>query len=321
MLVPIPVEDVATREVETVDAGTTVGAAARRLRDAAVGSVVVTEDGAPVGILTETDVAGAFADGLDPETPVRAAMSAPLVTVAAGEEVETAAERAREHGVKKLPVVDDDGGLVGIVTTTDLSYYLPELSRLRAHGPADPAGDGGPLRRIARDLRPDTAYERDDWSFEYEAPEDNADDRVEVGDVARFSKTLSDDDVRAFADATGDTNRLHLDDAFAEGTRFGRRIVHGTLTTGVVSAALARLPGLTVYLSKDFQFLGPVDVGERVTAVCRVTEDLGGEKYRLSTTVRGADGEAVVSGSATVLVDALPAVAAERPAGAPPDRA
>jgi acyl dehydratase/predicted transcriptional regulator len=316
MLVPIPVEDVATRPAETVDADATVGAAAARLAESPAGSLVVTDAGEPVGIVTESDFVDAFAAGTDAGTAVRGVMSTPLVTVQAGEQVETAAELARDHGVKKLPVLDG-ADLVGVVTTTDLSYYLPELSRLRARGtesdPEDP-----PLHRIHRDVRLDTAYEREDWTFEYEAPEDNVDDEVEVGDVARFSKTVSDDDVRAFADATGDTNRLHLDDEFAADTRFGRRIAHGTLTTGVISAALARLPGLTIYLSKDLHFLGPVDVGERVTATCQVSENLGHDKFQLSTTVRREDGEAVVSGSATVLVDALPDAARELSEGVPP---
>ena len=65
---------------------------------------------------------------------------------------------------------------------------------------------------------------------------------IRVGDRVRFSKTISEDDVRAFAEASGDTNRLHLDDEYAEDTRFGRRIAHGTLVGGLISAALARLP-------------------------------------------------------------------------------
>jgi len=310
MLVPIQVADVATRDVETVETDAGLREVTRRLRNCEIGSLVVLDAGDPVGIVTETDVVVAFADGTDPETPVSEVMSAPLVTVQADDKVETAAELVREHGIKKLPVLDD-GDLVGIVTTTDLSYYLPELARLRARG-AEAEPDDAPLRRIHRDVRRDTTYERDDWVFEYEAPRGNRDDRVEVGDVARFSKTLTDDDVRTFADATGDTNRLHLDDAFAEATRFGRRIVHGTLTAGVISAALARLPGLTIYLSKDLHFLGPVDIGARVTTTCRVTEDLGGNKFQLSTTVRRQDGETVVSGSTTVLVDTLPDVARDR---------
>ena len=51
---------------------------------------------------------------------------------------------------------------------------------------------------------------------------------LSLGDTAEFRKSLTDADVVKFAEATGDTNALHLNDEFAEKTRFGHRIVHGT---------------------------------------------------------------------------------------------
>lgn len=88
-------------------------------------------------------------------------------------------------------------------------------------------------------------------------------------------------------------------------TRFGRRIVHGTLVSGLVSAALARLPGQTIYLSQDLSFLAPVGVGERVTAECTVVDSMGRNKYELTTDVFGADDQ-VIEGEAAVLIDELP---------------
>ncbi|MHC3438690.1 MaoC family dehydratase [Natrialbaceae archaeon A-gly3] len=127
-----------------------------------------------------------------------------------------------------------------------------------------------------------------------------------VGDVVRFTKTFTDGDVTTFAISSGDTNRLHLEDTYADGTRFGGRILHGTLVAGTISAALARLPGLTVYLSQDLEFQAPVEPGDTVTAECTIIEDLGNDQYRLSTTVSDADGEAVIDGEAVVLVDEHP---------------
>ena len=126
---------------------------------------------------------------------------------------------------------------------------------------------------------------------------------LSVGDSVRFSKRLTDDDVRAFAEASGDTNPLHLDDAFAEETRFGGRIVHGTLASGLISAALARLPGLVIYLSQDVEFHNPVGIGDRVTAECEIVEDLGEYRYRLQTTVTTETGEAAIDGEAVILLD------------------
>jgi len=129
--------------------------------------------------------------------------------------------------------------------------------------------------------------------------------RLCVGDRVEFTKTISDGDVRAFAAASGDTNPLHLDDEFAGKTRFESRIAHGTLVGGLISAGLARLPGLTVYLSQDLEFHNPVRVGDRLTAVCELVEDLGDDRYRLTTQVRDGD-TVIIDGEAVVLVAELP---------------
>lgn len=128
-------------------------------------------------------------------------------------------------------------------------------------------------------------------------------DELEVGDMVRFSKRLTDADIAAFAAASGDTNRLHLDDEFAETTRFGGRIVHGTLVAGLISAALARLPGLTIYLSQDVRFLKPVEPDTLLTAVVEVLEELGDGRYRLSTSVHDDQDRTVIEGEAVVLID------------------
>lgn len=147
------------------------------------------------------------------------------------------------------------------------------------------------------------SYDEEAWSTELDLQDPS---RNSVGDVIRFSKQLTDEDVRSFASASGDTNRLHLDDEFAEATRFGGRIVHGTLVSGLISAALARLPGVTIYLSQDVQFLKPVHSGDVVTAVIEIVEDLGDGRYRLSTDVVDELGDPFLVGEAIVLIDALP---------------
>ncbi|MFW6449028.1 MAG: MaoC family dehydratase [Halobacteriota archaeon] len=147
---------------------------------------------------------------------------------------------------------------------------------------------------------PSVTYERADWSHS-RTVENRAD--IEVGDVVTFTKHLSRDDVEAFARISGDTNRLHLDESYAAETRFKGPIVHGTLVSGMISAALARLPGLSIYLSQDLEFLAPVPIGTEVTATAEVLEVLGGDRYRLRTTIDTADGERVVDGEAIVLID------------------
>lgn len=295
MLVPLSVGDLMTEDVETVGPAATVRAVAERLHGSDIGSLVVTDGERPVGIVTERDLVGVLARAFDPdETLVERVMTGDLVTVPPEATAEQAARLLAEGGFRRLPVVENEE-LVGIVTTTDLSRYLPRLSERERHA-TDPVPEQGPAAET---------YEEADWAFEYE-DEGESEGTVAVGDVVRFRKVIDESDVEAFARATGDTNRLHLDDEFAARTRFGGRIAHGTLTVGVISAALARLPGVTVYLGQDVRYLGPVEPGETVTAVCEVTEALGGDRYRLTTTVYDGSGEAVVDGEATVLIDDLP---------------
>ena len=143
--------------------------------------------------------------------------------------------------------------------------------------------------------------ERPEWNVELT---EHRRDALSVGDRVRFTKTLTDDDVHAFAEASGDTNPLHLDEEYAEETRFGERIAHGTLVSGLISAALARLPGLVIYLSQDVEFHNPVGIGDRVTADCEIVEDLGGHRYRLTTTITDeTDGSTAIDGEAVVLLD------------------
>ncbi len=129
---------------------------------------------------------------------------------------------------------------------------------------------------------------------------------IDVGDYVEFSKPIAEADISAFAQISGDTNRLHLEDEFAEETQFQGRIAHGTLVAGTISAALARFPGNTVYLSQDLEFLAPVDIGDTVTADCQIVEELGNDQYRLQTTVSTEDDETVIDGEAVVMITPSP---------------
>jgi acyl dehydratase len=165
-------------------------------------------------------------------------------------------------------------------------------------GEPNPGPDDTDGPSVEDRMKPDS--DLPEWETEVEA-----DQRLTVGDAVRFTKTLSEDDVDRFAAASGDTNPIHLDDDWAEKTRFNGRIVHGTLAAGLISAALARLPGGVVYLSQDLEFRAPVRLGDRITAEVEVVEDLGGDRYRLRTTVAKGE-ELVIDGEAVVLIDDVP---------------
>ncbi|WP_248516485.1 CBS domain-containing protein [Salinarchaeum laminariae] len=298
MLSPIPVRDVMIEGVATIPPDASIRTATERMAERDVGSLVVADGEETLGILTQSDVIDLVAGEDGPaETPVSACMSAPPITIAPDANVEAAATVLSREGIKRLPVVEE-GSLVGIVTVTDLSYFLPQLALGR---PTDGTRQGPASR-------PEMAYDDAEWTSDLQT-----DDEPDVGDTVRFTKRLSEDDVTDFARASGDTNRLHLDTGFAVGTRFGERIVHGTLLAGVISAALARLPGLTIYLSQDLSFRAPVPIGATVTAACEITEALGGNRFRVLTTVFHED-EPVVDGQATVMIDQLHEAVALGPA-------
>jgi acyl dehydratase len=126
-----------------------------------------------------------------------------------------------------------------------------------------------------------------------------------AGDTASITKTITDEDIRKFADASGDHNPLHLDEEFAKTTRFGRRIAHGMLSASLISAVIAgELPGEgSIYLAQTLQFVAPVFPDDTVTAkVTIVSQREDKPIVKLATVCTNQHGEVVVKGEATVLV-------------------
>ncbi len=116
---------------------------------------------------------------------------------------------------------------------------------------------------------------------------------------------MTDEDIRHFADATGDRNPIHLDELAGKRSIFGSRIAHGMLSAGFISAALASdLPGPgTVYLSQSLRFLRPVRVGDVITARIEVTSiNASRRRVTLATTCVNQEGAAVIDGEAVVMV-------------------
>jgi 3-hydroxybutyryl-CoA dehydratase len=126
---------------------------------------------------------------------------------------------------------------------------------------------------------------------------------IEVGQAAEFTKTVTETDVVLFAGVTGDLNPAHIDDVWAQASRFGGRIAHGMLSASFISTVLAmKLPGPgTIYLSQNLRFTGPVRIGDTVTARVEVAEVMPKRRVRLTTTVRTHDGTQVIEGEAVVL--------------------
>jgi 3-hydroxybutyryl-CoA dehydratase len=124
---------------------------------------------------------------------------------------------------------------------------------------------------------------------------------LKVGDSAELTKRITEEDIQLFAQAIGDFNPVHLDEAYAQKTQFKGRIAHGALSLGFISAILGNiLPGHgTIYLSQEVKFLAPVRIGDTITAKAEVME-LISEKNRVKfrTSCMNQEGKIVVDGTA-----------------------
>ncbi|MFC4552783.1 MULTISPECIES: CBS domain-containing protein [Halorussus] len=122
-------------DVRTVTPETLVEEAAGTMLDEGIGSVVVVgDDGHLEGILTTTDFVRIVAERKPKDqTPVSEYMSTDLVTASAQDDIRDVADRMIEHSIHHMPVVDDEEGVIGIITTTDLAAYL---SRVQTPSPS-----------------------------------------------------------------------------------------------------------------------------------------------------------------------------------------
>lgn len=126
---------------------------------------------------------------------------------------------------------------------------------------------------------------------------------LSVGDSAGMTRTVTDAVIQAFADVSTDSNPVHLDQAYAEGTMFKGRIAHGMLSGAYVSAVIGmQLPGPgTIYLSQSLRFRRPVRPGDVVDVRVTVQAlDPARGEVTLSTVCEVA-GKRVVEGEAVVL--------------------
>ena len=124
------------------------------------------------------------------------------------------------------------------------------------------------------------------------------------GQQASITREVTFADVETFADVSGDTNPVHLDQEFAENSRFKRRIAHGILSASYISAVLgSKLPGPgTIYLSQSITFKAPVFIGDAVTATVTVL-NYRPDKHILTlrTECTNQDGVVVLEGQAVCL--------------------
>ena len=128
---------------------------------------------------------------------------------------------------------------------------------------------------------------------------------VELGETAELSRTLTEEDVAKFAELSGDFDPIHMDDAYAAKSRYGRRVAHGILSMALLSSVSAMIsrrakergsPGVSVSLGYDrIRFIKPVFIGDTLTARYTI-QALEGDRSRSRAEVINQAGELVVAG-------------------------
>ena len=129
-------------------------------------------------------------------------------------------------------------------------------------------------------------------------------EEIQPGQSARWSRTVTDDDIARFADLSGDDNPVHLDEDFAARTRFKGRIAHGMLAASFISTVVGtKLPGYgSIYITQNLRFRAPVRIGDTVETTATVAEvDREKKRVRMETVCKVGD-TVVVDGEAVLLV-------------------
>jgi len=127
---------------------------------------------------------------------------------------------------------------------------------------------------------------------------------LSVGMTSIFAKTVTEADIVMFAGVSGDTNPVHINQLFAEGSMFKGRIAHGMLSASLISTVVGtRLPGPgCIYINQSLRFRAPVKAGDTVVARATVKEILPERRRVVLTTVCSVGETVVIDGEATMMV-------------------
>ncbi len=127
---------------------------------------------------------------------------------------------------------------------------------------------------------------------------------LQIGMSESFTKTMSEADIVAFASVSGDTNPVHMDEAFAAASPFKGRIAHGMLGASLLSTVFGtKLPGPgCIYVSQDLRFKAPVRIGDTVVATVKIIEiDTAKRRVKFACECKVGD-VVVIDGEAVLMV-------------------
>ncbi|MDI6888336.1 MAG: CBS domain-containing protein [Methanocellales archaeon] len=129
MAMKMPVREIMTTNVITADGNMKASEGARKMAERKIGSLVITEDDKPIGIVTERDmIQKVMSKGIAPDSVMlKDVMSQPLVTIKPDESISSAAQKMLEKDIRRLPVVED-GKLLGIITDADMVSFASSVT-------------------------------------------------------------------------------------------------------------------------------------------------------------------------------------------------
>lgn len=132
---------------------------------------------------------------------------------------------------------------------------------------------------------------------------------LSVGQEASLSNTVSEGNIVAFAEISGDRNPVHLDADYAATTMFKERIAHGMLSAAYISAVFGmKLPGPgAIYMSQTLKFKAPIKIGDTVVTTVKVAELMPEKRRARFECVCTVNDKPVVEGEAMLMVPARPA--------------
>jgi 3-hydroxybutyryl-CoA dehydratase len=131
---------------------------------------------------------------------------------------------------------------------------------------------------------------------------------LSVGMTGVFAKTVTEADIVMFSGVSGDTNPVHINQLFAEGSMFKERIAHGMISASFISTVVGtRMPGHgCIYVSQNLRFRAPVKAGDTVVARATVTEIVPDRRRVLLETTCTVGDTVVLDGEAMVMVSNRP---------------
>lgn len=128
---------------------------------------------------------------------------------------------------------------------------------------------------------------------------------INIGDKAQLSHVISNSDIETFVDLTGDDNKIHINNEFAQKTSFKKPVAHGMLSASFISTIIGtKLPGDgALWFSQKLDFLLPVRVGDKITVIAEVVKKINRLNIvELSTDIYNQNKQKVVEGFASVKI-------------------